>query len=93
MDFGMEAGIFLAYACGLLAVCFFGKILLIPLKVIGKILLNSLLGGIFLLIMNAVLGNFGIILPINAITAAVTGLLGVPGIIGIITYFVILSQL
>ena len=89
----MEAGIFLAYACGLLAVCFFGKILLIPLKVIGKILLNSLLGGIFLLIMNAVLGNFGIILPINAITAAVTGLLGVPGIIGIITYFVILSQL
>lgn len=93
MEFGMEAGIFLAYACGLLAVCFFGKILLIPLKVIGKILLNSLLGGIFLLIMNAVLGNFGIILPINAITAAVTGLLGVPGIIGIITYFVILSQL
>ena len=93
MEFGMEAGIFLAYACGLLAVCFFGKILLIPLKVIGKILLNSLLGGIFLLIMNAVLDNFGIILPINAITAAVTGLLGVPGIIGIITYFVILSQL
>ena len=93
MEFGMEAGIFLAYACGLLAVCFFVKILLIPLKVIGKILLNSLLGGIFLLIMNAVLGNFGIILPINAITAAVTGLLGVPGIIGIITYFVILSQL
>lgn len=93
MEFGMEAGIFLAYACGLLAVCFFGKILLIPLKVIGKILLNSLLGGIFLLIMNAVLGNFGIILPINAITAAVTGLLGAPGIIGIITYFVILSQL
>ena len=93
MEFGMEAGIFLAYACGLLAVCFFRKILLIPLKAIGKILLNSLLGGIFLLIMNAVLGNFGIILPINAITAAVTGLLGVPGIIGIITYFVILSQL
>ena len=93
MEFGMEAGIFLAYACGLLAVCFFGKILLIPLKAIVKILLNSLLGGIFLLIMNAVLGNFGIILPINAITAAVTGLLGVPGIIGIITYFVILSQL
>ena len=93
MEFGMEAGIFLAYACGLLAVCYFGKILLIPLKAIGKILLNSLLGGIFLLIMNAVLGNFGIILPINAITAAVTGLLGVPGIIGIITYFVILSQL
>ncbi|MGN0704052.1 MAG: pro-sigmaK processing inhibitor BofA family protein [Lentihominibacter sp.] len=93
MDFGMEAGIFLAYACGLLVVCFFGKILLIPLKVIGKILLNSLLGGIILLIMNAILENFGIILPINAITAAVTGMLGVPGIIGIIIYFAVFSQL
>lgn len=91
MGFGMEAGIFLAYACGILAICFFGKILLMPLKIIGKLLLNSLLGGIILLVLNAVLENFGIILPINAITAAVAGLLGIPGIIGIIIYFAFCS--
>lgn len=91
MGFGMEAGIFLAYACGILAICFFGKILLMPLKIIGKLLLNSLLGGIILLVLNAILENFGIILPINAITAAAAGLLGIPGIIGIIIYFALCS--
>ena len=91
MEFGMEAGIFLVYAFGILFVCFFGKLLLLPLKVIGKLLLNSLLGGIILLVLNMILDNFGIILPINAITAAVTGVLGIPGIIGIITYFALYS--
>lgn len=91
MDFSMEAGIFLAYACGILFVLFFGKVLLVPLIVIGKLLLNSILGGIILLVLNVILDNFGIILPINAITAAVTGMLGIPGIIGIIICFTLCS--
>lgn len=89
MDFRMEAGIFLAYACGILFVFFFGKLLLMPLKLIGKLLLNSLLGGIILLTLDAILENFGIFLPINAITAAAAGVLGIPGIIGIIIYFIL----
>ncbi|MDO4487024.1 MAG: pro-sigmaK processing inhibitor BofA family protein [Bacillota bacterium] len=91
MDFGTETGIFLAYACGLLLICFFGKLLLLPLKLIGKLILNSLIGGAVLMVLNGILGGIGIILPINAITAAVTGLLGIPGIIGIITYFTVFS--
>lgn len=91
MDFGMEAGIFLAYACGLLAICFFGKLLLIPVKYLLKALVNSLLGGVILVVLNIILGKFGIILPINGITAAVTGLLGIPGMVGILIYFIALS--
>ena len=31
MDFGMEAGIFLAYTAGLMLIYFFGKILIVPI--------------------------------------------------------------
>lgn len=91
MDFGTEAGIFLAYACGLLIICFFGKLLLAPVKVLVKLIANSILGGIVLIILNSILSNFGIILSINGITAAVAGLLGIPGTVGIIVYSVVSS--
>lgn len=87
MDFSTEVGIFLIYAGGMLAIYFFGRLLLVPLKVLLKLLLNSLLGGLVLLILNAAGGIFGIFLPINWLTAAVTGLLGLPGTIGMLLYF------
>ena len=40
MDIGMEAGIFLAYSVGLLVVYFFGRMMLVPLKKLMKLLLN-----------------------------------------------------
>lgn len=91
MEFSTEMGIFLAYACGLLLICFFGKLLLWPVKWILKLVGNSLIGGCILVCVNAVAGIWGFVIPINFITAAIAGLFGIPGIVGLSVYFIMLS--
>ena len=87
MSFGMEAGIFLAYALGILGVYFFGKMLLIPLAKLFKLLISSLLGGLVLVIINAVGSGIGLMIPLNLLTAAIVGVLGLPGMAGLLVYF------
>lgn len=87
MDFGMEAGIFLVYTACLMLIYFFGKWMLIPLKIILKVLVNSFLGGVALILLNLLCNNFEIFLPVNVITAVIAGLLGIPGVIGILIFF------
>lgn len=87
MNFEMEAGIFLAYTACLMLIYFFGKWLLIPLKIILKVLVNSFLGGVILIVLNAICNNFEIFVPVNIVTAAITGLLGIPGVLGILMFF------
>ena len=87
MDIGMEAGIFLAYSVGLLVVYFFGRIMLVPLKKIMKLLLNSVVGGACILAINVLGTGLGIVVPINIFTAICVGILGVPGAVAITVYF------
>lgn len=87
MGFGMEAGIFLAYTAGLLAVYFFGRLLLVPVRIIMKLLASSLIGGLVLAMLNLLCINFEIFFPVNPLTAGIAGLLGIPGIIGILIFF------
>lgn len=87
MGLGMEAGIFLAYAAAIMIVYLFGKALVIPLKRIGKLLLNSLIGGMFLVVINVAGGVLGIVMPVNFLTALIAGLLGLPGVACLVIYF------
>lgn len=87
MDFGMEAGIFLVYTAGLMIIYFFGRMLLVPLRKILKLILNSLVGGAVLILINLVGGSAGIVLPVNFLTAVIAGLLGLPGVAGLVIYF------
>lgn len=87
MDFGMEASIFLAYTAGMLAIYFLGRFLIVPLKILVKLMINSIIGGIIMLIINFIGGGLGVFLPINIITALISGALGVPGILGLLIYF------
>lgn len=91
MDFGMEAGIFLIYAACLLAIYFFGRLLLKPLKFILKLMANSVIGGMVLLIINGIGSSFGIFIPLNIVTAVVTGLAGLPGLAALLVYFQFLT--
>lgn len=56
------------------------RTLLMPMKLIFKLLLHSGCGFLCLWILNSVSGFTGIYLPINAITVAIAGFLGIPGI-------------
>ena len=58
-----------------------GKIFILPLKFIIKLIGNSILGAILLFVVNLVGGVFGFHIGINIVTAIATGILGIPGVI------------
>ena len=56
------------------------RIIAMPVRLGVKILLNSACGFICLWLLNWISGFTGIFFPINPITAAIAGFLGLPGI-------------
>lgn len=54
-----------------------------PLRFIGQILIRFAIGALFLFFLNQFGGQFGIHVPINIITTSVSGLLGIPGVVGL----------
>lgn len=58
-----------------------GKFFIIPLKIIARIIGNSILGGILIFIVNTIGNMFNFHIGLNIGTAIVTGILGVPGVI------------
>lgn len=78
---GLDLGIFLTYAGAVILVFIFGRLFLWPLKIILKLVLNSLIGGAAILAINALGAPFGIVIPLNALNAVITGILGLPGAI------------
>jgi len=76
---GIEMGVFLTFGGSLILLFLLGKALLVPLKYILKLLFNSLLGAVVLLVINFFGANFGVLIPFNIINAVVVGVLGLPG--------------
>lgn len=80
----VEYGTMFAYLTGVIILFFLGKFFAAPMKIIGKLMFNSLLGGLVILIINFI-GNFiNFSIALNFITAFITGALGVPGVLLII---------
>ena len=59
------------------------KIFSWPFKKLLKLALNIILGLILILIVNNVGIKIGLHIPFNVVTAFVSGILGVPGVIGL----------
>ncbi len=91
MDIWSGIAVFMAYAACIILVFFLGKLLWIPVRFLLKMVISSLAGGLFLLLLSALGRLVGIFIPVNLITAAITGILGIPGVIGMLIYFNIFS--
>lgn len=65
----------------IVATVIIARLLAWPFKVILKLLLNIFIGLIILLCINAFGGGIGLYIPFNIITALISGLLGIPGVI------------
>ncbi|MBQ4650082.1 MAG: pro-sigmaK processing inhibitor BofA family protein [Firmicutes bacterium] len=76
---GAELGIFLTYAGMVVLIFLVGRIFLWPLKMILKLVVNSLIGGLAILVINAIGAGFGIFIPLNMLSALIVGALGIPG--------------
>ena len=71
----------LAFAFGLFLLYLIGMLLVIPIKLIFRLIANGIMGGILLLIVNLIGGFIGLSLIINPITAIIAGILGIPGVV------------
>lgn len=87
MSIGNEAAVFLAYAGGMILVIFLGKLLWLPVRYTIGFAVNCVIGGAVLLVISSLGQAAGIIMPVNIVTAAVSGFMGVPGIISLLIYF------
>ncbi|MFR2534136.1 MAG: pro-sigmaK processing inhibitor BofA family protein [Clostridia bacterium] len=80
----------LAFILPFLAVVLVGfmilKILALPMKLIIKLLVNALIGGIILWVINLIGAGFGFAVILNWITAIVVGTLGIPGVILVVLF-------
>lgn len=71
----------------LACICFlfiFGRIFIVPIKKILKLVFNSLLGGLFIYIINLIGAGFGFHVGLNVFTSLIVGILGIPGAICIV---------
>lgn len=71
----------IAYALGLILLYVVGRILIIPLQLLFKLIYNGIIGGIVLIVLNFVGGYVGLHIGVNPITALLVGFLGIPGVI------------
>ncbi|NLJ34306.1 MAG: pro-sigmaK processing inhibitor BofA [Firmicutes bacterium] len=73
--------VIVAYAFGLFLLYLIARLLLVPVRILVRLLYNGIIGGVLLWLVNLVGGLFSLMIPINPITALTAGFLGVPGII------------
>ena len=76
MDLNTNVITYLACICFLFL---FGRIFIVPIKKILKLVLNSIIGGFVIFIINLVGANFEFHIGLNFFTSLLLGFLGLPG--------------
>jgi inhibitor of the pro-sigma K processing machinery len=71
----------------LLIILFFViQLFLKPIKILWKIIFNSIVGLILLFVVNYIGGYFSFALPYNTVTVLIAGFLGIPGILMLVCF-------
>ena len=86
---GVSYTIIIFLAC-IMATILFGKILILPIKLIIKLIMNSILGGLIIVLINWIGTAFNLHIGLNIFTSLFVGILGIPGAILLIIFKLIL---
>lgn len=81
-----ELNVIFAYAFGIILIYLIGRMFLMPLKLVFRLIYNGIVGGIMLWIVNLIGGYIDFTIGINAVTALIAGFLGIPGVILLILF-------
>lgn len=77
----MDTNVIITFFACILTLFLFGRLLIIPLKTILKIIFNSLLGGVLIYVINIIGAGYNFHIGLNIFTAVFVGILGIPGAI------------
>jgi len=86
MEMSTEIGILLAYALGIFALYVVGYLFLVPIKILLRLVINSIAGAICILAINWIGAYWGIHISLNLLSAVIVGVLGVPGALLLAVY-------
>lgn len=84
-----EIGILLAYALGIFALYVVGYMFLVPIKILLRLVINSVAGAISILVINWIGAYWDVHISLNVLSAVIVGILGVPGAILLAVYHAI----
>ena len=82
----------LTYVACICFIFLFGKLFIMPIKKILKLVFNSILGGISIYIINLIGNMYNFHIGLNIFTSIIVGLLGIPGAVLIIIMKMILGS-
>ena len=77
----MDYNTIVTYLACIFFIFIFGRIFIIPIKTILKLIFNSILGGLLIYIINIVGATFNFHIGLNVFTSVFVGILGIPGAI------------
>jgi inhibitor of the pro-sigma K processing machinery len=80
----------LAFGFALLVLFLVGRVFYQPLKLVAKVGIKFLIGVVVLWGLNLLGSPFGLVLPINPVTAFTVGYLGIPGALLLVTLRVLI---
>lgn len=64
------------------------QLILSPAKLLWRLLVNSFVGLVSILLVNYVMARYGFYMPITLTTVAIAGLAGIPGIVGLTVWYI-----
>lgn len=91
MEMSTEIGILLAYALGIFALYVIGYMFLVPLKILLRLVINSIAGAVAILGINWIGAFWGLHISLNILSAVIVGFLGVPGVLFLAGYHYFIS--
>lgn len=77
----MSPGLILVYITGMLLLYLLCRVFIRPLKWLLRLILSCILGCAAMSAVNFIFARYGVIFEINLLTAMMSGVLGVPGMI------------
>lgn len=77
----MDTNTIISYIACICFLFIFGKVFILPIRTMLKLLVNSILGAIIIFIINWIGVIFNFHIGLNIITSIVVGILGIPGTI------------
>lgn len=78
--------VIVAFVFGIFLIFLIGRLFLMPIKLVFRLIYNAIIGGIMLWVVNFIGGHFGFTIAINPLTALIAGFLGLPGVILLILF-------
>jgi inhibitor of the pro-sigma K processing machinery len=88
---GMEWSVLLAFGAGLFLIYLLGKMFVMPLRLVFRLIYNGLIGGVMLWLVNLAGSYFGFTIAINPLSALIAGFLGLPGVILLILFKIFIA--